>query len=101
MKRAIARIRALFRWRQLERDLHDELAAHLAMDAEERIASGDDPGQARAAARRDLGNLARVAEDTRASWGWARADAWLQDLRYAFRQVRRSPGHAAVVVTTL
>ena len=40
------------------------------MDAQERIEAGEPPETARQAARRDLGNLARVTEDTRATWGW-------------------------------
>ena len=101
MTRLFRRLITLVRWRQQEHDLQDELTAHVAMDAQERIEAGEPPDLARQAARRDFGNVARVTEDTRAAWGWTGAEQVLQDLRYAFRQLRRTPGFSAVVVATL
>ena len=83
MARLLRRLHTLLRWRQQERDLHDELTAHVAMDAQERIDAGESPEIARHAARRDFGNVARVVEDTRAAWGWTGVEQVLQDLRYA------------------
>ena len=101
MTRLFRRLSTLFRRRQQEQDLHDELTAHVAMDAQERIDAGEPPDLARHAARRDFGNVARIAEDTRAAWGWTGVEQVLQDLRYALRQLRRGPGFSAVVVATL
>ena len=83
------------------RILQSKLVAHLAMDAQERIEAGEPPETARQAARRDLGNLTRVTEDTRATWGWTGVEHVLQDLRYAGRQLKRRPGFAVVVIATL
>jgi putative ABC transport system permease protein len=101
MPRLVRRLLALLHHRRQERDLQDELAAHLAMDAQERVEAGEQPETARQAARRDFGNLARVTEDTKAAWGWTGAEQVAQDLRYAARQIQRSPGFAAVVTATL
>lgn len=79
--------------RKRERDLERELEAHLELEAEEQR----DP----IAARRMLGNLARVKEDTRAAWGWTFLERLSQDIGYAVRVLRHSPGFAAVAVISL
>jgi putative ABC transport system permease protein len=101
MTRLLRRLMTLVRRRQQERDLQDELTAHVAMDTQERIEAGEPPDLARQAAGRDFGSVARVTEDTRAAWGWTGVEQLLQDFRYALRQVQRAPGFSAVVVATL
>src|SRR5260370_40718815 len=71
--------------RRKEEDLRDELQFHLDEEAEQRQAEGLAHDEARWAARRELGNLALVQEDTRATWGWTILEQLGQDLRYAFR----------------
>jgi putative ABC transport system permease protein len=87
--------------RRKESELREELEFHLAEEADERRAVGLTAEQARLAARRDLGNVALVIEDTRASWGGIALEQVAQDLRYAMRQVRRAPLFACVVAATL
>ena len=94
------RLRSVLRRRQLEQDLHDEIAFHVAMRAEQLRASGT--ANANDAARRRFGNAARIAEDLRGTWAVApRLATVAQDLRYAVRTMRRKPGFALVVVLTL
>jgi hypothetical protein len=50
---------------------------------------------------RDDGNVARTQEDARAVWTRRWLDEIVQDVRYAFRTIRKTPGFTGVVVLTL
>ena len=101
MKKLHQWLNAIFHRRRLEQDLQDELSSHLDMDEQERIQRGESPEEAHYNARRDFGNLLRPAENARESWGTAGIDRLLQDVTYAFRQMQRNPGFAAVAILTL
>jgi predicted permease len=75
----------LARRRTREEDLAEELRFHLEEDAELRQELGLAGREALRGARRELGNLALVQEDTRAAWGWTLVEQFAQDLRYALR----------------
>jgi hypothetical protein len=60
----------LARRRQKEAELQEELQFHLDEDADELNAVGLSIDEARRAARRDLGSLSIIREDTRAAWTW-------------------------------
>ena len=70
-------------------------------EIEERIAEGTSPEQARAAARRDFGNVTLIREQTRETWGWGPAERLLQDVRSAIWALRRNRGYTCAVVLTL
>jgi putative ABC transport system permease protein len=80
------RLGLLLPWRRraAERDMAEELRS---------IAGMANPGE--------LGNLTLAAEDARAEWGWTRLEQTLQDLRYALRSVKRSPGFTTAAVLSL
>src|SRR5262249_13951096 len=63
-------------------ELQEELQFHIDEETAERSAAGLSMDAARRAARRDLGNVAIVREDTRAAWTWRCLDELAQDLRY-------------------
>jgi putative ABC transport system permease protein len=86
------------RRRERERELDEEIRAHLAMAIRERIEQGEDPAEAEANARREFGNVPLVKEVTRDMWGWRWLETFLQDVRYGLRQLRRSPGFSTAVI---
>jgi hypothetical protein len=62
------RLKTLFRRRQLEKDLQDEIAFHVALREQKLRESGSaDP---RSAAYRKFGNTTRIAEDCREAWSF-------------------------------
>jgi len=82
-------------------DLDAEIQSHLDMDARERVARGESPGDAAAAARKEFGNVGIVKEVTRDMWGGGGAEQLWREVRYAVRTLLRSPGFTAIAILTL
>ena len=87
-------------WRRPVNDVDEEIATHIAMATADRIARGADPAEARRAALREFGNPLLVRETTRRMWAGEWLEHILQDLRYAWRQMRRSPAFTLTVIAT-
>ena len=78
-RRWLAALRELFTHEQRDADLARELDAHLAAEADERVADGTPPDEARFAARRALGNPTAIRERARDAWTWGRVVLALRD----------------------
>ncbi|HEV2349091.1 MAG TPA: ABC transporter permease [Terriglobia bacterium] len=96
-----SRFTALFRKRQLERELNDELRAHVEMATEENIRRGLSRDEARIAALREFGGMEQTKELYREQRGLVMLETFFQDVRYGVRMLRKNPGFAAVAIITL
>ncbi len=91
----------IFGGRKREAELDEELEAHLEIEARRLEAEGLSGAEAAAEARRAFGSPALVAELTRESWGARWLWGFRQDVEYALRAVRRTPGFSATVILSL
>lgn len=92
---------ALHGRRGFDRDLSEEMRAHLDLITDENLERGMAPDEARASARRHFGNFMRTQENTREAWQFPRFETVLQDIRYGLRGIRKAPGFSLAVILTL
>jgi MacB-like periplasmic core domain len=97
----LSRFTALFRRSKLDADLDEELRAHLDLAMEENRARGMSEQQARTAALLDFGGVTQIRETYRVQRGLPWLEQISRDIRYAVRQLRRSPGFALTAILTL
>jgi predicted permease len=97
----LRRIAAFTNRSQSERDIADELKFHMDMESESIARGGLAGTAAMAEARRRFGGADRYAEELRDERGGRRLDAFIQDVHYALRLLRRAPGFAMTVIATL
>jgi macrolide transport system ATP-binding/permease protein len=101
MRILLSRCQALFGRRRLNEDLEAELNSHIELAVEENMKRGMPEQEARAAARRAIGGLTQTKERYRVQRGVPAIETLVSDVRYAFRQIRKSPGFAFTAIVTL
>lgn len=89
------------RAKRLLNDLEQEIREHIELATQENMDRGMTPEDARYAALRKFGNVTRVKEDAREVWSRLWLEQLGQDVRFALRQLRKSPAFTVVVMLTL
>ena len=97
----LRRITALFRRSSIDREIDEELQAHLAMRAEDNVAAGMSPAAAARDARLRFGNPTTTRERTEHADIALGIDSIWRDIRYAVRGYVNAPMFAIVAITTL
>jgi len=95
------RLRSLFRKDKAELDLSDELQFHLQNQIDEFVAQGMNPQEACHSALRSLGGIEQVKEECREMRRTNLIENFLQDVRFGFRMLRRSPGFSILAILCL
>jgi putative ABC transport system permease protein len=100
-RRWLRRFRYWLRFREHQDALEEEIALHRAMVADDLEGRGLSPVDARAAARRTMGNETATREAARGVWLSPTLDGMINDARSAWRNLRRAPVFTSVAVMTL
>lgn len=101
LRRILARLGRIRPSRHADEDLDREIAAHLALLEEDYRRRGLSPAEAHTAARRALGGIEQTKQAHRDQRSLLWLEYILQDLRFALRSLRRTPGYATAVILTL
>jgi hypothetical protein len=98
MRKLLRRLGHVFRPRQCEAELDEELAFHHEMKRREFALKGI---RASGAVDRALGNLTLVREESREVWIWRWLQTLAQDITFALRLFKRDRGFALTAVLVL
>ncbi|MFL5615395.1 MAG: ADOP family duplicated permease [Gemmatimonadaceae bacterium] len=101
IRRMVLRLRAVFLFGRLQREMDNEMRAHLDLATDRYMARGLSRADARVAARREFGNATMLAADARAARGARWSESFATDVRLALRGLRRTPLFAAVAVLSI
>src|SRR6202521_6463127 len=94
----LLRMRSLFRRKIVEAEMDEELRFHFENHVAKLIRSGLTPAEAKRRARLEFGGMEQMKEEYRDSRGVSFIETVLQDIRYGFRLLGRTPGVTSVGV---
>ena len=101
LRSLLFRLRALFRARQMDREIDQEIESHLAEAADDYVRQGLSTEEARRAARRSFGGVPQAKEVYREARSFLWLTEWPRDARYALRTLRKSPAFTLTAAATL
>jgi putative ABC transport system permease protein len=101
LQSVVAGLQTLFRKKQVEREMDEELRGYVDAAVQEKMRAGMSQEKALRAARVEMGSMDAVKEEIR-SVGWESAlGSFWRDIRYGLRQLGCNPGFVAIAVLTL
>jgi putative ABC transport system permease protein len=101
MRRIAGSLAALIGSKKKDLELDEEIAFHLAQETEKNLRRGLSPAEARREALVVFGGVAKAKEESREAGRAVLLETVLQDVRYGWRTLRKSPGYATAAVLTL
>jgi putative ABC transport system permease protein len=101
MRRMLARLLALFRRDRLDRELDDEILAHIELAEHDARSRGLDPAAARRDALRQFGGVEQMKEVHRDDRSTRWVENLARDARYGLSSLRREPLFAIIAVAVL
>ena len=97
----LSRVSSLFRRKELDARLDEELGTHIEFAIQENMRRGMTEGGARTAALREFGGVTQTRESYRVQRGLPWLEQLVRDVRFAARQLRKSPGFTLTAILTL
>src|SRR5262245_8812447 len=101
INRSLTKLGAIFRTKEIDAGLDDEIRSHLDMEIDDNLERGMSPEQARHAANQAFGSAALAKDESREAWIYRWLDDLAKDIRFGARMLLKNRGFSAVAVISL